>query len=70
MMNEKNRPRRCVCGAPSLKNLSQPVCAYEWARANWGEAWANKLYPTHPHRAWEPKSVMGGGVGQHPQGDP
>jgi len=54
--NKKNK--QCVCGAPSLKGLSQPVCAYAWARANWGEAWANTCYPAHPHARWEAKSIM------------
>lgn len=41
----------CTCGAPSLPGLygTNPPCAYEWARANWGKVWADKIHPGHPH---------------------
>lgn len=52
MVSPKNQPKRCVCGEPSLKGLSgtNPPCAYLWAHATWGEAWANEQHPNHPHR--------------------
>lgn len=36
------------CAAPTLPGCRQPICAYHWARGNWGPDWAARCHPEHP----------------------
>jgi hypothetical protein len=45
--------KKCVrCDCPSISGLKkgQGLCAYHWAEAMWGKAYADKCHPEHANQ--------------------